>query len=99
MMKFLSHSDLRNLNFFNAHFEDAGYYPTDSKCDIGGYAMYKMQVAYLLKDSNMVVIDKKSINNTKDSDYEEVTIAIPLETIKNWSAEVELMGLDEEEDF
>lgn len=60
--------------------------------------MYKLQVAYLLKDSSMVVLNKKQINNTEDSDYEEVTVAIPMETIKDWAAEIDLMGLDEEEE-
>lgn len=61
--------------------------------------MIKMQKGYLLKGKNRVVTDKLIIADVRDEDFEEVQIAIPVKQIKNWAEEIELMGLDEEEEF
>lgn len=34
-------------------------------------------IAYMLKDSDTVVIDKSQIKNAKDEDFEEVRLIIP----------------------
>lgn len=59
--------------------------------------MNKTLRAYMLKDSNTVVTDKSLIHNTKDTDFTEVTLIIPMDEIKEWNEEIELFGLDESE--
>jgi len=61
--------------------------------------MIKMQKGYLLKGKGRVVTDKSIVVDVKDEDFEEIQIAIPVNQIKNWAEEIELMGLDEEEEF
>lgn len=39
-------------------------------------------IAYLLKDSDTVVINKNQIKNTKEDDFEEVRLILPEEFIK-----------------
>lgn len=39
-------------------------------------------IAYLLKDSDTVVINKNQIKNAKEDDFEEVRLILPEEFIK-----------------
>jgi hypothetical protein len=64
--------------------------------------MNKVTKAFIFKNgggvNSLVVTNKSSISNTKDEDYEAVTLIIPVQTIKEWNEEIELMGLDDEEE-
>lgn len=42
-------------------------------------------IAYLLKDSDTVVVDKKQIKNAKDDDFEEIRLILSKEFIKEQS--------------
>lgn len=59
--------------------------------------MYKALNAFLYQDS-MVVIEKKYIHGAKDDDFKPVRLVVSLDDIKEWSEEVELLGLEEEEE-
>lgn len=56
-------------------------------------------IAYLLKDSDTVVIDKSQIKNTKDEDFEEVRLILPENFIREQMKRVEnnIEKEDEEE--
>lgn len=45
--------------------------------------------AYKLKDSNTVVTNKASIIGAKDEHFEEVSLIIPAEEIRQWAEELE----------
>lgn len=55
--------------------------------------MYKAQKAYLLKDRGHVVLDKSHVKNANEDEFEEITIVISLNQIKQWMEEIELLGL------
>jgi hypothetical protein len=55
--------------------------------------VYKIQKAYLLKDRPSVVFNKPR------EEFEEVNVCISMLLIKEWAEEIEMMGLDEEEEF
>ena len=59
--------------------------------------MHKMLIAYKLNNSDTVVARKSAIINTKDTDFTEVRLIIPISNIKEWAKEIELMGLDEDD--
>ncbi len=61
--------------------------------------MNRMMKAYKLNDSDTIVTKKSLIHNAKDTDFTEVSLIISNDEIKEWAEEIELMGLDEEEDF
>ena len=46
-------------------------------------------IAYLLKDSDTVVIDKSQIKNTKDEDFEEIRLILPESFIREQIKRVE----------
>lgn len=58
--------------------------------------MYKAMTAYKLKDSKTVVSRKDALQNTQDSDFEEVRLFVGVDEVKQWAEEIELMELDEE---
>lgn len=58
--------------------------------------MNRMLRAFMLKDSDTVVTQKSLIHNAKDSDFIEVSLIVSMDDIKQWSEEIELMGLEEE---
>ena len=59
--------------------------------------MHKMLTAYKLNNSDTVVTQKSAIRNNKDTDFTEVRLIIPISNIKEWAKEIELMGLDEDD--
>src|SRR5690625_4184451 len=67
-----------------------GYTITCSSC--GEKLEEKMnlgKIGYLLKDRGFVVTDKSMIKNAKDNEFEEVTISIKSDDIKQWARELE----------
>lgn len=60
--------------------------------------MNRLMKAYRLKDSDWVVLDKKSIHNTKDEDYEEVSLILSKDQIVGFYEELDMMGELSEED-
>lgn len=60
--------------------------------------MNRLLQAYKLKDSETVVTQKSLIVGAKDEDFTEVSLIISMEEIKGLAEEIELMGLDEEEE-
>ena len=61
--------------------------------------MNQMMRAYKLNDSDTIVTKKSLIIGAKDSDFTEVSLIISMDEIKEWAEEIELMGLDDEEEF
>lgn len=51
-------------------------------------------IAYLLKDSDTVVIDKKQIKNAKEEDFEEIRLILPESFIKEQFKRVEKVKLN-----
>lgn len=60
--------------------------------------MNRMLKAYKLNDSDTVVTQKSLIVGTKDTDFTEVSLIVSMDEIKQWAEEIELLGLEEEED-
>lgn len=56
-------------------------------------------IAYLLKDSDTVVIDKSQIKNTKDEDFEEIRLILPESFIREQMKRVINNEKEEDEDF
>lgn len=61
--------------------------------------MNRMITAYKLKENNTVVTRKSMVRNVKDDDFTEVELIISMDEIKEWAEEIEMLGLDDEEDF
>lgn len=61
--------------------------------------MNRMMKAYKLNDSETIVTRKSLIVGAKDDDFTEVTLIVSKEDIKGWAEEIELIGLDDEEDY
>ncbi len=53
--------------------------------------------AYKLKNSNTVVTDPDSVDGTSQEDYETVSLVIPMQSIKEWAEEIEMLGLDDDD--
>lgn len=57
--------------------------------------MYKGVIAYLFRDST-VVLNKSDIHNAKDDDFKEVRLLIPIDFIKESYEEYSFVSEDEE---
>ncbi|CAM3778356.1 hypothetical protein [Alkalicoccus chagannorensis] len=58
----------------------------------------KMQRAYLIKGTEKVVIQKSMAPDVSEDGFQEVMVFVPMDEIKMWAEEIEMMGLDEDDE-
>lgn len=55
-------------------------------------------IAYILKDTDTVVIDKNQIKNAKEEDFDEVRLILPESFIKEQYSRIQKNSILDEED-
>lgn len=60
--------------------------------------MNKLINGFLYKPSNIVVVNKEDIANTKDDDFLPIRIFLREKDIKDWNEEIEMFSDDENDD-
>lgn len=60
--------------------------------------MNKLINGFLYKPSNIVVVNKEDIANTKDDDFLPIRIFLREKDIKDWNEEIEIFSDDENDD-
>ncbi|MGM9987360.1 MAG: hypothetical protein ACI35O_09050 [Bacillaceae bacterium] len=60
--------------------------------------MIKYQRAFLVPSENLVVTDKSVVEGIRDTEFIEIELALQMSDIKEWAEEIEMLGLDDDED-
>ncbi|WP_368502666.1 hypothetical protein AB3N04_00800 (plasmid) [Alkalihalophilus sp. As8PL] len=61
--------------------------------------MNKMIKAFKLKSSGLVVSDKNIVHDKSDNDFEEITLILSVNTIKELTIDSPLLEVNEEAEF